>query len=168
MLNIVASECNTFNTFIAKNYIGCPSFLNSVHFSSVAQSFMTLCDPMDFPVHHQLPKFAQPHVHRVSDAIQSFSVMPFSSSLKSFPASRSFSMSQLFTSGGQRIGASASVFPMNIQGWFPLGLTGLISLQSKGLSKVFSNITVQKHQFFGAQPSSQSNSHIHTWPLGKP
>ena len=82
------------------------------------------------------------------------SVVPFSSSLQSFPGSRSFPMSQLFTSGGQNIGvsASASVHPMNIQDWFPLGLTDLISLQSKGLSRVSSSTTVQKHQFFGAQP----------------
>ena len=86
----------------------------------------------------------------------SSSVIPFSSCLQSSPSSGSFPMSQLFASGGQSIGASASVFPMNIQGWFPLGLTGLIFLLSKGLSRVFSNTTVQKHQFFGAQ----SNSHI--------
>ena len=79
-----------------------------------------------------------------------------------FPSIRVFPMSQLFASGGQSIRASATVFPMNIQGWFPLGLTGLISLQLKELSRVFSNITVQKHHFFGAQLSSQSNSHIHT------
>ena len=86
-----------------------------------------------------------------------------------FPSIRVF-MSQLFPSGGQSTGASASasVHPMNIQGWFPLGLTDLIFLQSKGLSRVFSNTTVQKHQFFGAQLSSQSNSHIHTWLLEKP
>ena len=85
----------------------------------------------------------------------SSSVVPYSSCLQSFPASGSFPMSQLFTSGGQNIGAtaSASVLPMNIQDWFPLGWTGLISLQSKGLSRVFSNTTVQKHQFFGAQLS---------------
>ena len=95
---------------------------------------------------------------------------PFSSCPQSLPASGSFPVSQFFTSGGQRIGvsASASVLPMNIQDWSPLGGTGWISLQSKGLSKVFSNTTVQKHQFFGAQLSSQSNSHIHTWPLEKP
>ena len=100
----------------------------------------------------------------------SSSVIPFSSCLRSFPASGSFPMSQLFASGGQSIEASTSapVLPMNIQGWFPLGLTGLISLQFKGLSRVFSNTTVRKHQFFGAQPSSQSNSHIHTWLLEKP
>ena len=87
--------------------------------------------------------------------------------LQSCPASGSFPMSQFFTSGGQNIGASASVIPMNIQDWFPLGWTGWISLHSKGLSRVFSNTTVQKHQFFGTQLSSQSNSHIHTWPLEK-
>ena len=93
-----------------------------------------------------------------------------SSCLQSFSASGSFPMNWLFTSGGQITGvsASASVFPMNIQDWFPLRWTGSISLQSKGLSRVFSNTTVQKHQFFGAQPSSQSNSHIHTWPQEKP
>ena len=96
----------------------------------------------------------------------SSSVIPFSSCLQSFPASGSFPMCQLFTSGGQSIGvsASASVLPMNIQDWFPSEWTGWISLQSKGLSRVFSNTTVQKHQFFGAQLSSQSNS----WPLEKP
>ena len=100
----------------------------------------------------------------------SSSVIPFSSCLQSFPASGSFQMSWLFPSGGQSIGAaaSASVLPMNIQGWFPLGLTSLISLQSKGLSRVFSNTTDQKHQFFGAQPSLWSNSHICPWLLEKP
>jgi len=99
-----------------------------------------------------------------------FCCPPFSSCLQSFPASGSFLMSQLFESGGQSIGASAlaSVLPMNIQNWFPLGLTGLISLQSKGLSRVFSNTMVQKHSFFGTQPSLLSNSHIHTWLLEKP
>ena len=99
----------------------------------------------------------------------SSSVIPFSSYLQSSPASGSFLMNWLFTSGGQSIGvsASATVLPMNIQGWFPLGLTDWISLQSKGLSRVFSNTTVQKHQFFGTQPSSWFNCHIHTWLLGK-
>ena len=93
------------------------------------------------------------------------SVVPFSSYLQSFPASGSFQMSQLFASGGQSIGFSAltSVLPMNTQDYSPLGWTGWISLQSKGLSRVFSNTTVQKHQFFGAQLSSQSNSNISTW-----
>ena len=99
----------------------------------------------------------------------SSSVVPFSTCFQSLPASGSFPMSQLFTWDGKITGvsASASVFPMNTQDWSPLGWTGWISLQSKGLSRVFSNTTVQKHQFFGAQFSSQSNSHIHTWPLEK-
>ena len=100
----------------------------------------------------------------------SSSVVPFTSCPQSLPASESFPMSQLFAWGGQSIGASAlaSVLPMNTQDWSPLEWTGWISLQSKGLSRAFSNTTVQKHQFFGTQLSSQSNSHIHTWPLEKP
>ena len=100
----------------------------------------------------------------------SSSVIPFSSRLQFFPASESFPVSQFFTRGGQSIGVSAStsVLPMNTQDWSPLGWTGWISLQSKGLSRVFSSTTVQKHQFFSAQLSSQSNSHIHTWLLEKP
>ena len=98
----------------------------------------------------------------------SSSVVPVSSCPQSSPASGSFQMSRLFTSGGQGIGAAASGLPVNIQDWFPLGWTDLISLQSKGLSRIFSNITVQKHQLFGAHLSLQSNSHIHTWPLEKP
>ena len=100
----------------------------------------------------------------------SSSVIPFSSCPQSLPASGSFPMSQLYASGGQSIGVSAStsVLPMNTQDWSPLGWTSWISLQSKGLSRVFSNTTVQKQQFFGTQLSSQSNSHIHTWPLEKP
>ena len=98
------------------------------------------------------------------------SVFAFSSCPQSFPASGSFQMSQLFAWGGQSIGvaASASVLPMNTQDWFPLGWINWISLQSKGLSSIFSNTTVQKHQFFSAQLSLQSNSHIHTWLLEKP
>ena len=98
------------------------------------------------------------------------SVVLFSSHLQSFPASGSSPMSPLFTWGSQSIGvsASASFLPMNIQDWFPLELTGWISLQSKGLSRVFSSTTVQKHQFFSAQLSLWSNSHIHTWPLEIP
>ena len=100
----------------------------------------------------------------------SSSVVPFSSCPQSLPASGSFPTSQLFTWGGQSIGvsASASVLPMNTQDWPPLGWTGWNSLQFKGLSRVFSNTIVQKHQFFGAELSSQSNSHIYTWPLVKP
>ena len=100
----------------------------------------------------------------------SFSIIPFFSCPQSFPASGSFPKSRLFASGGQSIGASASasVLPMNIQGWFPLGLTGLISLLSKELSRVFSSTIIQKNQFFSAQPCSWPNSHIHTWPLERP
>ena len=98
----------------------------------------------------------------------SSSVTLFSSCPQSFPASGSFPMSQLFTSGDQNIGASASIFPMNIQGWFPLWLTGWLSLLFKGFWRAFCSITVQKHQFFSTQPSFWSNSHICTWLLEKP
>ena len=97
----------------------------------------------------------------------SSSITPFSSHLQSFPASGSFPMSQLFISDGQSIGALASVLLINIQDWFPLGWVSLVSLQSKGLSRVFSNTTVQKYEFFRAQISLWSNSHIHTWLLEK-
>ena len=108
-------------------------------------------------------------LHKRCHPTISSSVIPFSSHLQCFSASGSFPMSWFFPSGGQSIGisASASVLPTNIQDWFSLGWTGWISLQSKGLSKVFSNTTVQKHQFFSAQLSLWSNSHIHTWPLEK-
>ena len=95
-------------------------------------------------------------------------VIPFSSRLQSFPALGSFPMSQFFTSGGQSIGTSALILLMNIQDWFPLEWTGCISLQSKGLSRVFSSTTIWKHQFLGTQPSLRSSSHIHTWLLEKP
>ena len=151
--------------------------VSSVQFSAVAQSCPTLCDSMNhsmpsLPVHHQLLEFTQNHVHRVSDAIQPSHPLssPFSSCPQSLQASESFPMSQLFTWGGQSTGVSAlaSFLPINTQDWSPLGWTGWISLQSKGLSRVFSNATVENHQFFGTQLSSQSNSHIHTWPLKKP
>ena len=146
-------------------------------FSSVAQSCPTLCDPMNhsmqgLPVHHQLLESTQTHAHWVGDAIKSISssVVPFFSHLQSFPTSGSFPVSQLFASGSQsiRVSASTSVLPMNVQDWSPLGWTGWISLQSKGLSRVFSHTTVQKHQFFGTQLSLQFHSHIHTWLLEKP
>ena len=129
------------------------------------------CSTPGLPVHYQLLEFTQTHIHLgwwCHPTISS-SVVPFSSHLHSFPALGSFPVSQLFTSGGQSIGtsASASVLPMNIQDWFLLGLTGLISLPSKGLSRIFSNTTVQKHQFFSTQLSLWSNSHIHTWLPGK-
>jgi len=146
-------------------------------FSSVTQSCPTPCDPMDcsmpgFPVHHQLLELAQTHVpsNRWCHPTISLSAIPFSSRLLSFPASGSFPMSQVFAWSGQSIGvlASTHVLPMNIQDWFPLGLTVWISLQSKGLAGVFSNTRVQKHQFFIAQLSLWSNSHIHIWLLEKP
>ena len=122
--------------------------------------------------HHQLPELAQTHVHWVGDVIQPSRPLssPFSPCLRSFPASGSFPMSWLFTSSGQSIeaSASASVLPMNIQDWFPLGLTGLISLLSKGFSRVFSSSTIRKHQFSSAQPSLSSSSHICTLLLEKP
>ena len=124
-----------------------------------------LC-PSPSPRVHSDSRPSSPWCH---SAISS-SVAPFSSCPQSLPASESLPMSQLFTWGGQSTGVSdlASFLPKNTQGWSPSEWTGWISLQSKGLSGVFSNTTVQKHQFFGAQPSSQSNSHIHTWLLEKP
>ena len=142
-------------------------------FSSVAQSCPTLWDPMNrsTPVHHKLPEFTQTHVHQVGDSIQ-----PSHPLLSPSPPAPNPSQHQgLFQWvnshwGDQSIGvsASASVLPMNTQDRSPSGWTAWISLQSMGLSRVFSNTTVQKHQFFGAQLSSQSSSHIHTWPLEKP
>ena len=137
-------------------------------FSSVTELCPALCDPVDcsmpgLPVHHQLPEFTQNScpLSRWCHLTISSSVVPFSSCLQSFSASQSFPVSQLFASCGQSIGVSASalVLPMNIQDWFPSGFTYLI-LQSKGLSRVFSNTTVQKHQFFGTQPFLWSNSHM--------
>ena len=146
-------------------------------YCSIAKLCPTLYKPMDcstpgFPVLHHLPELAQTHVHRVSDAIQpSHPLSP--------PSPPALSLSQhqgLF----QWVGSShqvakvlelqldSSVLPMNIQGWFPLGWTGWISLQSKGLSRLFSSTTTKKYQFFSFQPSLWSNSHIHTWPLEKP
>ena len=148
-----------------------PSLDKRYHLLSVQFSrsvCLTLCDPMDCstcpsptPRTYSNPRPLSRWCH---PTILS-SVVPFSSCLQAFPASGSFLMSQFFASGSQSIGASASVLPVNIQGWFSLGLTGLISLQSKGLSSVFSNTTVQKHQFFGVQLSLWSNSHIHKWLL---
>ena len=125
-------------------------------FSSVPQSCLTLCDPMNcsmpgLPVHHQLPEFTQTHVCWVGDAIQPSHPLSSPSPLAfNLAQNQGLFKCQLFTSGGQSIvvSASASVLPMNIQDWFPLGLTSLICLQSKGLSRVFFNTTVQKHQFF--------------------
>ena len=148
----------------------------SVQFSSVAHSCPTLCNPMNcstpgLPVHHQLPEFTQTYINRVGDAIQPSH--PLSS--PSPPAPDPSQHQGLF----QWVNSSHEVAKvlefqlqhqsfMNTQDWSPLAWTGWISLQSKGLSRVFSNTTVQKHHFFRTQLSSQSNSHIHTWPLEKP
>ena len=129
---------------------------SAVQFSSVAQSCPALCDPMDcsmpgFPVHHQLLDFTQTHVHWVGDATQlSHLSSPSSPTFNLFPISGSFPMSQFFTSGGQSIevSASASILPVNIQDWFPLGWTGGISFLSKGNSRVFSNTTIQKIKYY--------------------
>ena len=132
------------------------------------------CSRWGLPVHHQLLEFTQIYVHWVGDAIQPShplsSIFPPAFNLSPHQGLFKWVSVHFFTSGGQSIGVSAStsVLPMSTQGWFPLGWTGWISLQSEGLSSVFSNTTVQKHQFFGAQLSSQSNSHIHTWLLEKP
>ena len=165
-----------FHVRIVSSYITDFTFNRSVQFSSVAQSCPTLCDPMNrstpgLPVHHQLEEFTQTHVHRVSDGIQPSHPLSSPSPPAPDPSQhQSFPMSQLFTWGGQSTGVSAlaSFLPKKSQGWSPSEWTGWISLQSKGLSRGFSNTTVQKHQFFSTQPSSQSNSHIHTWPQEKP
>ena len=139
---------------------------------SVTQSCLTLCKPKGVPCPSPSARAcsnSRPLSWWCHPTILS-SVILFSSCFQSYPASGTFPMSQLFPKGGQiiRASASASVHPMNIQDWYPSGWIGLISLQSKGLSRVFSNTTIQKHQFFGTQLSSQSNSHIHTWSLEKP
>ena len=148
------------------------SYVSSVQLLSRVQ----LCEPMDQHARPPCPS-PTPRVYANSCPLSwwchpaiSSSVIPFFSCLQSFPAPGSFLMSRLFVSDVPRIGASASasVHPMTIQDWFPLGLTGLISLQSKGLSRVFSNTTAQKHQILGAQLSLQSSSHIHTWLVEKP
>ena len=154
----------------------CDCLTSSVQFSSVAQSCPTLCDPMNhstpgLPVHHQPLEVTQTHVHWVCEAIQPSH--PLSSPSPAPNPSQHQSLFQWVNSlheVAKSIGVSAlaSFLPKKSQGWSPLEWTGWISLQSKGTSIVFSNITVQKHQFFGTQPSSQSNSHMHTWPQEKP
>ena len=148
----------------------------AVQFSSVAQSCPTLCNPMNrstpgLPVHHQHPKVTQTHVHRVGDAIQ-----PSHPLLSPSPPAPNPSQHQsLFkwVNSSHEVAKVlefplASFLPKKSQGWSPSEWTGWISLQSKWLSRVYSNTTAQKHQFFSAQPSSQSNSHIHKWPQEKP
>ena len=163
--------CTGFSSF-SLSFFFFPTF---VVLCLVAKSCLIFCDPMDcimpgFPVFHYLLEFIQSHVYWIHDSIKPSSVTLFLSRPQSFPASGSFPMSWLSASGGQSTGALAlaSALPVNTQDWFPLGLTDSISLLSTRLSRVFSNTTIQKHQFFGAQLSSQSNSHIHTWPLEKP
>ena len=168
-VSITAVHSRTFSL----PYKETPLPSTSVQFSSVAQSRPTLqpdgLQHARLPCPSPTPKFAQTHVHWVSDAIQPSHPLSSPSPPAPNPSQHQglFPVSQFFESGGQSIGVSdsASVLPMNIQDWFPLRWTGWISLQSKGLSRVFSNTAVQKQQFFGAQLSSQSNSHIHTWPL---
>ena len=153
---------------------------HSLQFSSVHSSRSVMSDSLwPHESQHERPPYPSPSPgvypnscpsSRWCHPAISSSVIPFFSCPQSLPASGSFPVSQLFAWGGQSIGvsASASVLPMNTQDWSPLGWTGWISLQSTGLSGVFSNTTVQKHQFFGSQLASLSNSHIHTWPLEKP
>ena len=162
-----------------------------IHFSLVSQSCPTPWDHIDFstpgfPVHHQLSEPTQTHVHHVGDAIQPSPLLSPSPPVFNLSQHQGLPISWFFASGSQSIGynydwsnlynfststgvsALASFLPKKSQGWSPSEWTGWISLQSKGLSRVFSSTTVQKHQFFGAQPSSQSNSCIHTWPQEKP
>ena len=143
-----------------------------IQFSSVAQSCPTLCDPLDcsmpgLPVHHSSWNYSNscPLSWWCHQTISS-PVVPFC--LQSFPAAGPFPISRPFILGGQRIGASASVLPMYIQGWLPLGLTGLIFLLSKRLSRDFCSTIIRRHQFFSTQPFILSSSHIHTWPVEKP
>ena len=161
--------------YISYSIYACVCLIASVQFSSVAQSCPTL-RPHESQLARPPCPSPTPGVHPNSCASSrwchpaiSSSVFPFSLCPQSLPASGSFPMSQLFAWGGQSIGvsASASVLPMNTQDWSPLGWTGWLSLQSKGLARVFSSTTAQKHQFFSTQLSSQSNSHIHTQPLVK-
>ena len=175
IFSILKNLCNIFHSA----YTCLPFYQQSV--SLVSQFIhLVVCNSLrPHGLQHARPPCPSPTpgVHSDSCPLSQWShptissfVIPFSSRLQSFPASVSFPMSQFFASGGQsiRVSASASVLPMNTQDWSPSGWTGWISLQSKGLSRVFSNTTVQKHQFFGAQLSFKSNSHIHTWLLEKP
>ena len=157
---------------------------SSVQFNSVTQSCWTLCYPMDcrtpdFPVHHQLPELTQTYIHQIGDVIQPSHPLssnhlilchPLLLPLSIFPTIRVFSNESVLPIRWPKYCKfnSTSALPVNIQDWSPLGWTGWISLQSKGLSRVFSNTKVRKHQSFSAQLSLQSNSHIHTWLPEKP
>ena len=175
-LLLVISKNFTFflsSYFPHHEYYFWPGF-SSVQFSP--QLCPTLSDPIhcsmpDFAVYHQLPELAQIHVHWIGDAIQPSHPLssPFPPDVSLSQHQGFFPVSHFFALGGQSIGASASasVLLMNIQNWFLLGLTGLISLLSKWLSRVFSNTTAQKHKFFSVQPSLRSNSHMHTLWLEK-
>ena len=178
-VNCYSILLNYFRFWFIRSWEGpdTPHFieLHFIHFSRVTQSCPTLCDPMNhstpsLPVYHQLPEFTQAHVHWVGDAIQPSH--PLSSPSSPAPNPSQHQGLFLWVSSSHEVAkvfsASASVLPVNTEDWSPLGWTGWISLQSKGLSRVFSNTSVLKHQFFGSQLSSQSNSHIHTWPLEKP
>ena len=166
--------------FICVQSLSVKFFWREWSFSSVQFSHSVVSDSLwPHELQHARPPCPSPSPGVHSDSCPSSpwchpaissSVVPFSSCPQSLPASESFPMSQLFAWGGQstRVLASASFPSKKSQGWSPSEWTGWISLQSKGLSRVFSNTTVQKHQFFGTQPSSQSNSHIHTWPQEKP
>ena len=168
--------CIIDSSFYVWFFSGMQCSFSSVQFSSVAQSDSTL---RPSGLRHTKSPCPSPNPGAHSDSCPSSQwchptissyVIPFSSHLQSFPEAGSFQMSQFFPWSGQniRVSALAWFLPVNIQDLFPLGLTGWISLQSKGLSRVFSNTTVQKHQFFSARLTSQSNSHIRTWPLEKP
>ena len=177
-MNVYIHQKNVYNSFIQKPWTeNSPNDTHKkVQFSSVAQSCPALCDPMDcsipaFPVHHELLELAQTHVHWIGDAIQPSH--PLSSPPPSiFKLSQQQSLFQWVSPSHQ----VAKVLELqhqsfqwvNIQDWFPLGLTGLISLQSRELSRIFSNTTDQKHQFFSAQPFLWSSSHIRKWLLEKP
>ena len=166
--------------FLLLSYMSCLYVLEINHlpvqFSSIPQSCLTLCDPMNgstpgLPVQHHFLEFTQTYIHRVGDASSHLILCRPLFLLPPIPPSiRVFFNESALAWGGQSTGISAlaSFLPKKSQGWSPSEWTGWISLQSKGLSRVFSNTTVQKHQFFGAQPSSQSNSHIHTWPQENP
>ena len=162
-LAIPTSRCGLFQ-MVQFSQFSCSVVSDSLWLHEL-QHARTLCPSPTPGVHSD----SRPSSQWCHSAVSS-SVVPFSSCPQSLPASESFPMSQLFAWDGQSTGVSAlaSFLPKNTQNWSPLGWTGWISLQSKGLSRVFSNTTVQKHQFFGTQLSSQSNPHIYTWPLEKP